>query len=228
MGKNKLERFAYLHQCPLVYQNFNPLIPVLIHENTEVGNMKGQWKSNNFNNNNPIVLELACGGGEYTVALANAHPQKNFIGVDIKGARIWKGANISMSKGLSNVAFLRTRIEQLSNFFDRDEVDEIWITFPDPFLRGSKENKRLTSDRFLDIYTHLLKPKGVIHLKTDDETLYQFTLDTIAQRAGASLVYANDDIYANPLAYVALQYKTYYELEHLSKGRKIKYIQFTI
>ncbi|MEZ4910159.1 MAG: tRNA (guanosine(46)-N7)-methyltransferase TrmB [Saprospiraceae bacterium] len=228
MGKNKLERFEYLHRCSIIYQNFDPLMPNLIHMEEDIGTLSGEWRKKHFKNYNPIILELACGGGEYTVNLAMQFPDKNFIGVDIKGARIWKGAKIAMKNSLDNVAFLRTRIEQICNFFGTDEVDEIWITFPDPFLRASKENKRLTSNPFLDMYNKILKKNGLIHLKTDDDTLYDFTMLTLQNREGANILYTNNDIYASPLKFETLAFKTYYEVSHLSIGRTIKYIQFTI
>lgn len=229
MGKkNKLKKFGDLLSYPNVYENYDPKYPKLVVDQDKEIDMKGRWASFHFNNNNPIVLELACGRGEYTEALAAAYPNQNFIGVDVKGARIWQGATNTLNKGLSNAAFLRTRIEQIALFFDPAEVDEIWITFPDPFLRNSKENKRLTSSRFLDQYQKIIKKGAIIHLKTDDPTLYEFTLETLASYHGAEIMYHNNDIYAQPLAYEELNYKTHYEKEHLADGRKIKYIRFTI
>lgn len=228
MSKNKLKKFAELLSLPHVYENPDPKNPKLFRSEVEVPDIKGHWNTLHFRNDHPLILELACGRGEYTEALAEAYPENNFIGVDVKGARIWKGATNTYNKGLKNAAFLRTRIEQLDLFIGADEVDGIWITFPDPFLRESKENKRLTSARFLNMYQNLLKPGAVIHLKTDDPTLYQFTLDTLAVYPGARIIYQNDDIYASPLAYPELEYKTWYERSHLEDGRKIKYVRFTI
>ena len=228
MGKNKLKKFRDLLTFPNVYENYDPKFPrLLLDKDTEV-EMKGQWKTFHFKNQNPLVLELACGRGEYTVALASAFPDVNFLGVDVKGARIWKGAAYALENHLHNAAFLRTRIEQIALFFDENEVDEIWITFPDPFLRESKENKRLTSARFLDTYKKFLKPGALLHLKTDDPTLYEFTLETIGKYPGATLLYHKDDIYSDELDFPELTFKTYYERSHLADGRKIKYIRFKI
>ncbi len=229
MGKkNKLKKFAELHDFPNVYENFDPKQPALYRNNEEKADLKGHWADIHFKNSNPIILELACGRGEYTVALARHYPDKNFIGVDIKGARIWKGAQQALDEGLNNAAFLRTRIEQLGYFLAEDEVSEIWITFPDPFLRESKENKRLTSARFLNSYRNFLIKGGVLHLKTDDPTLYQFTLDTLSDLEGSKIIYHNEDIYAHSLPYEELGFKTYYEKAHLQAGKTIKYIRFTI
>lgn len=228
MSKNKLKKFAELLDFPHVYQNYDPKQPRLVRSINEEVDLKGNWRNGHFNNDQPLILELACGRGEYTEALAEAYPDTNFIGVDVKGARIWKGASNTLTKGLKNAAFLRTRIEQLDLFIGKEEVDGIWITFPDPFLRESKENKRLTSSRFLDMYKNILKPGGIIHLKTDDPTLYHFTLETLSAYQGANILYQHEDIYSSPLAYPELEYKTYYEKSHLADGRKIKYVRFTI
>lgn len=229
MGKkNKLKKFEDLHVFPNVYENFDPKAPALQRYADTFTDLKGRWGQEHFDNENPIILELACGRGEYTVALAAAYHDINFIGVDIKGARIWQGAKEALDQQLYNAAFLRTRIEQLDHFFSQDEISEIWITFPDPFLRESKENKRLTSSRFLDRYKNILRPQGIIHLKTDDPTLYQFTLDTLSGYPGARLLYNNEDIYNSDLLFPELAFKTHYEKEHLAEGRKIKYIRFQI
>ena len=229
MGKkNKLKKFADLHELPNVYENFDPKKPALYVNKESQVELKGKWAETHFQNNHPIILELACGRGEYSVALAKAYPDINFIGVDIKGARIWQGAQQAMDEGLKNVAFLRTRIEQIGYFFTENEISEIWITFPDPFLRESKENRRLTSARFLESYKNFLKRGGIIHLKTDDPTLYLFTLDTLSSISGANVLYHNDDIYASELVYPDLRFKTHYEGEHLEAGKSIKYIRFTI
>lgn len=228
MSKNKLKKFEAILDFPHVYENYDPKHPKLIRSKDEVVDLKGNWNQGHFTNEYPIILELACGRGEYTEALAEAYPYINFVGVDVKGARIWKGATNTMNKGLKNAAFLRTRIEQLDLFIGKEEVDSIWITFPDPLLRESKENKRLTSPRFLNMYKNILKQGAIIHLKTDDPTLYQFTLDTLSAYQGASVLYHNEDIYSSPLSYPELEYKTYYERNHLADGRKIKYVRFTI
>lgn len=227
-SRNKLQKFAELLNNPFVYENFDPANDHLSWNMTENVNMKGKWNDIHFKNNNPITLELACGGGEYTVALAKAYPNRNFIGVDIKGARIWKGATQAMEEGLSNLAFLRTRIENINSFFGAEEIDEIWITFPDPFLRDSKSNRRLTSAPFLDRFRKILKKDGIVQLKTDSPELYDFTLETIAADNRCNLLYTNDDIYASPLIDEALNIKTKYEMMHLSVGKTIKYTKFTI
>ncbi len=227
MGREKLRKFHELSSFPNVYENRDPQKPGLTNFLGEPVGLKGGWGKNHFKNDRPIVLELACGRGEYTLGLARLFPERNFIGVDIKGARIWQGAQIALTEGLTNAAFLRTRIEQIELFFDKNEADEIWITFPDPFLRESKENRRLTSPPFLKRYAQFLKPGGEINLKTDDETLYHFTLETIKQ-TGAALLYADDDIYANTLPLPAMAISTYYEKKHLQSARKIKYIRFRL
>jgi tRNA (guanine-N7-)-methyltransferase len=228
MAKNKLKKFREIRSFDFVFENPDPKNPALLRYETEQVDLKGKWVSEHFKNNKPLILELACGRGEYTVALAEAYPEKNFMGLDVKGARIWKGANDVSDKKLTNAAFLRTRIEQINLFFGTEEVDEIWITFPDPFTRGSKENKRLTSKAFLKRYVLLLKPGGIINLKTDDEGLYQFTLETLDEWKNAKILYQNDDIYAAELKFNELSYKTYYERAHLEAGKTIKYVRFTI
>ena len=229
MGKkNKLKKFSEVLTYPNVYQNFDPKYPRLVlGEDIEV-DFKEKWATEHFKNNHPITLELACGRGEYTVALAKAYPDRNFIGVDVKGARIWQGASQALEQNLGNAAFLRTRIEQINLFVGTDEVNEIWITFPDPFLRESKDRKRLTSSKFLNLYKHILKKGGILHLKTDSPVLYDFTLETLRQYEGAHILYNNDDIYSSPLAYPELEFKTYYERSHLEAEKTIKYIRFTI
>jgi tRNA (guanine-N7-)-methyltransferase len=225
--RNKLMKFAEVLSFPNVYENFNPRQPRLTASEGVYIDLKGKWASDHFKNNNPIVLELACGRGEYSLALAKENPNKNYIGVDIKGARIWKGASIALNEEIHNVAFLRTRIEQVQLFFGPQEVDEIWITFPDPFLRKSKSNRRLTSIPFLDRYHPIFKENGILHLKTDDPTLYEFSLETLDTHPAYHITYHSDDIYSGPLYTSALNYKTYYEKMHLEDGRTIKYIQAT-
>ncbi len=229
MGKkNKHRKFADLLSYPNVYENYDPKQPRLLSGDNQEADLKGKWASTHFGNNHGLILELACGRGEYTVALAEAFPDINFIGVDVKGARMWQGASIALEKGQKNAAFLRTRIEQIDLFFEKEEVSGIWITFPDPFLRESKENKRLTSARFLDRYRSILNAGAILHLKTDDPTLYQFTLDTLAGYEGARILYFHDDIYSLPLPFPELEYKTHYEKSHLAAGKTIKYVRFTI
>jgi len=228
MGKNKLKKFSDIRSLPNVFENFNPDDVYLTNGENEKLEMKGKWRTDFFKNDNPLVLELACGRGEYSNGLAEMYPDKNFLGLDIKGARIWKGAHQAIEKGLDNVAFLRTRIELITDYLDQDEVDEIWIIFPDPFLKNSKSNRRLTSPAFLNRYRQILKREGLVHLKTDSPPLYEFTLDTIAQDEKCKINYQNDNIYASELVYKELIIKTYYEESHLKDGRLIKYVQYTI
>jgi len=227
--RNKLQKFAEVRTFHNVYQNFDSkeTQPLLLGAEGKV-NLKGKWQSMHFGNKNPITLELACGRGEYTLDLARRYPDRNFIGVDVKGARIWKGAKIALDEDLSNTVFLRTRIELINPFFAANEIDEIWITFPDPFLKERKIRRRLTAPNFLDRYRLLLKKGGLLHLKTDDPTLYEFTVETLEADPKATILYNKDDIYSEPLAFEELTTKTYYEKMHLEKGRKIKYVRFTI
>lgn len=224
--RNKLQKFSEILSYPNVVENYNPEEPKLVIDDGVEVDFKGRWKEAFFKNDNELILELACGRGEYTLALGADYPDQNFLGVDVKGARIWKGAKFALLNNLTNVGFLRTKIEQIDLFFGPGEVDQIWITFPDPFL--GKENRRLTAHSFLDRYKKFLKPGGLVHLKTDDDTLYEFTLDQIGKYPGANLLYEASDIYSEPLKYKFLEYKTYYEIMHLGKGKKIKYIQFII
>ncbi|MBI5914596.1 MAG: tRNA (guanosine(46)-N7)-methyltransferase TrmB [Bacteroidetes bacterium] len=224
--RNKLRKFAEVLAFPNVYENFDSSNPALTGENGQTIELKGKWNELHFKNANPITLELACGKGDYAVGLAQRFPDRNFIGVDIKGARIWRGAKTALELGLQNVAFLRTRIEQIALFFEENEVDEIWITFPDPFLRNSKSNRRLTSPMFLEQYRKFLKKGGLVHLKTDERLLHEFTLGVLAQQDNYEIRYHDDDIYANPLPLPELEIKTFYEKQHLAAGKTIKYIRF--
>jgi tRNA (guanine-N7-)-methyltransferase len=222
--KNKLFKFSEILNFQNVVENYDYVNPKLTHGLNVDVDFKGKWAQDFFHNDHGITLELACGRGEYTNALAQDYPQRNFIGIDVKGARIWKGSKQALQSGLSNVGFLRTRIEQVNLFFEKDEVEEIWITFPDPFLL--KERNRLTHHRFLDLYRPFLKDGGLIHLKTDDLTLYEFSLESLAAWGHGDIVYSNDDIYATPLYSQDLRHKTYYENMHLTAGKKIKYIRY--
>lgn len=221
--RNKLQKFAEVYSFPHVYENFNAKQPQLLGENGKEVDLKGKWAKEHFKNDNPITLELACGKGDYTLGLARRYPNKNFIGVDIKGSRIWKGATTALEEKLENVAFLRTRIEQLHYFFDNQEVAEIWITFPDPFLK--KESRRLTAPRFLEMYRKLIKKDGLLHLKTDSPELYEFTLETLSQVDTFQLLYHEENIYSKALFTDELEIKTFYEKMHLEDGRTIKYVR---
>ena len=223
-GKKKLVRFEQLATMPNVYQNFNILKPALVNSEGEAVDLRNQWSEGHFQNNNPLILELACGGGEYTVALAERYPNTNFIGIDIKGARIWKGANIALENMQNNIAFCRIRIEQIAMFFGK-EVDEIWITFPDPFYK--KERRRLTHPNFLNLYRKILKDGGIVHLKTDDDMLFEFTMETLEQE-NIEIIYSSDNIYDKPLYNNDLEIKTAYEKMHLKNEKTIKYVKFKL
>lgn len=217
MGKNKLKKFAEMEQFPCVFQYpFGRL-------RDEGFDMKGCWRDRFFHNDNPIVLELGCGKGEYTVGLARECPEKNFIGIDIKGARIWKGAKTAVQEQLSNVAFLRTGIELLDSFFAPGEVDEIWITFPDPQMQ--KVRKRLTGARFLSLYRSIMKPDSTVHIKTDSPFLFEFTKRLVGLN-GFHVDECSADIYGEGLRDASTAIKTFYEEQWLSRGKKIKLITF--
>lgn len=189
-------------------------------------NMQGKWNSF-FKNTNPVILELACGRGEYTVGLAKLFPQQNFIGVDVKGNRMYIGAKKCLSEKIDNAAFLRTQIERITEFFAAAEVEEIWVTFPDPQLRISKAKKRLTHPRFLRLYQQILKPSGVIHLKTDSPDLYQFTKKVI-ELYGLTIVEDSNDVYKQPVIQEALKIKTHYESLDIAQSNTIHYLRFTL
>lgn len=187
--------------------------------------MQGKWKEIFFANSHPIVLELGCGKGEYTVSLARLFPEKNFIGVDIKGARLWTGAKDVHLSGLKNVAFLRTNVEMINHFFGSNEVDEIWLTFPDPQMK--KLTKRLTATNFMALYQQFVKSEGLIHLKTDSNFMYTYTQEMI--KANGYVVNQNiDDLYAQSEIDEILNIKTYYEQQWLGRGLTIKYLQFVL
>lgn len=218
MAKNKLSKFADMATYPNVFQyTFNTL-------QTETFPLKGKWNSH-FGNSNPIVLELGCGKGEYTVGLARLFSEKNFIGIDIKGARMWTGATEALNENLANAAFLRTHIELISHFFAENEVSEIWITFPDPQM--SKTNKRLTSTRFMETYSRILKPGGIIHLKTDSNFLFTYTR-AMVQENNLDVLFDTDDLYNSGLEDNILQIQTFYEQQWRSRGLNIKYIKLSI
>jgi len=205
------------------------LTSIAVNRGTEnEANPQGNWSRYQFENDHPIVLELACGKGEYTLGLAKMFPNKNFIGVDIKGNRIWRGAKDALDQGLSNVAFLRIRIEWIEKFFANEEVDEIWITFPDPFPRKSKVNRRLTSPFFLRKFRPLLKHPGIVHLKTDADSLFEFTREVIQENDFVQAVEILEDVYTQSTIKEELKIKTFYEKQHLEAGKSIKYIKLHI
>lgn len=221
MGKNKLARWNELDSFDNVIQ---PLIEDVAGKDHPV---RGKWKNTIFKNRNPLVLELGCGKGEYTVGLAIRFPEKNYIGVDIKGARMWRGAKTSNEQKLKNVAFLRTRIEFINSFFAPDEVDEIWVTFPDPHPGLKNSNKRLTSPWFLNLYRQFVKNKGIIHLKTDNTELYNYT-KSVAEYNDLDIIFSSDDLYSEELPDEILSIRTHYEKIFLKAGLKINYISFRI
>ncbi len=224
--RNKLLKFAEILSFPNVYEQYDMGSPLLTLGQGHRLEMKGDWAAGHFRNDHPVVLELACGKGDYTLGLARQAADRNFIGVDVKGARIWRGAKSALEEGLSNVAFLRSRIEHLTDFFAHREIEEIWITFPDPFLRKGKENRRLTAPAFLERYAALLKPGGTVHLKTDDKTLYAYTLEVLAGQSQFACLLHCEDIYAGTLPMPELDIKTFYERQHLAAGKSIKYVRF--
>lgn len=189
--------------------------------------LKGKWNSEWFENSSPIVLELGCGKGEYTVGLAERYPEKNFIGIDIKGARMWRGARETHQKQLPNVTFLRTRIEFITSFFAPGEVDEIWLTFPDPQLKRKREKKRLTGPVFMNLYRRIMKDDGTVHLKTDSRDLYDYTL-SLALANNFGLITSVTDLYADMPEDPMLSIRTHYEKLFLSQGIPITYLSFRI
>ena len=212
MAQKKLVRFAEVATFPNVLQY--PL------------DMQGKWHSF-FQNENPITLELACGKGEYAVGMGRLYPQRNFLGIDLKGNRIWVGAKKALNEGLKNVGFVRSHIDKIENYFAPGEVSEIWITFPDPQLRVSKARKRLTHPQFLRVYQSILKPGGYIHLKTDSPDLYDFT-KLVAAMYGLNIVEDMEDAYSNPEISEELKIKTYYESLDIAQSNRVHYLKFTL
>jgi tRNA (guanine-N7-)-methyltransferase len=223
MSKNKLKKFAEMETFSNVFQcGMQDL------ESSEVKAMAGHWREKYFKNDNPIVLELGCGRGEYTVGLAQKDPNKNYIGIDIKGARMWAGAKQAEQAGMKNVAFLRINIEMLNHFFTTNEVDEIWITFPDPQMK--KVTKRLTSTYFMERYHQVLKPNGIIHLKSDSPFLYTYTEAMVLENNYTIVVNTSNLYEAEPSAKIedARSLKTHYEKQWLDRGLTIKYIAWEL
>lgn len=214
MGKDKLRKFAEIDTFPNVYQ---------LHLGKV---MKGKWAKEHFKNEQPIVLELACGKGEYAVNLAKLFPEKNFIGVDLKGNRIWRGARTGVDEGIQNLAFLRIQIEDILEFFAPDEIDEIWITFADPQPQESREKKRLTYPGFLEKYRILLKEGGKVNLKTDNDGLYNYTVEKVAELNLITHKNTNN-LYHSDVIDEVLSIKTHYERIYLKTDKNINYIQFS-
>lgn len=212
MGQKKLIRFEEIKTFPNVLQYPE--------------NMPGQWHSF-FKNDQPITLELACGKGEYAVGLGRMYADRNFIGIDVKGNRIWKGAKTALQEGLNNIAFLRSQIDKVTDYFQKDEVQEIWITFPDPQLRISRIKKRLTHPRFLRLYQQFLVKGGIVHLKTDSPDLYNFT-KTVIELYGLELLQDDDNVFAKPDVHPELRIKTHYEGLDIAQSNRIHYLEFRI
>lgn len=222
MGHHKLQRFAENLTFPNLFQvGFDQL-------EQEGFALRGRW-CDHFGNNNPITLELGCGKGDYTVALARIHPDRNYIGLDIKGARLWRGAKTAVEEPLPNVAFIRTHIELIDRFFAAGEVSEIWITFCDPQLK--KPNKRLTSPRFLDTYSRILAPQSILHLKTDSQELYDYTINEVLSTRDVEVMDATADLYGaaeQASRDEAKMTQTFYEKMYLEVGKPITYIRWKI
>ena len=220
MGKNKLRKFSEM-------ENFENVIQPETYHLTNDISLKGKWNKDFFKNKNPIVLELGCGKGEYSVSLAERYPEKNFIGIDIKGNRMWKGATDSIRMGLENIAFLRIRIENIEKCFSENEISEIWITFPDPQIKKRREKKRLTHPVFLKKYSSFLQKEGIINLKTDSQFLYGYTLGIIEGHKH-KLLDCVEDIYGVHQLRQDMDVKTHYEKIYLEKETPITYTKFSL
>jgi len=221
LGKNKLARWTEL-------KSFDHVIEPSFEESFRQDYLlKGKWRSDWFGNDNPIILELGCGKGEYTVGLAHKYPDRNFIGIDIKGARMWRGAKDSNQMQMSNASFLRTRIEFAGSFFARGEIDEIWLTFPDPQPKRKREKKRLPAPLFLNLYRQFLKDNGIIHLKTDSRELYDYTLSVVHTNR-LEIIASVTNLYAEMPDDPMLSIRTYYEESFLKQGVPITYLSFKL
>jgi tRNA (guanine-N7-)-methyltransferase len=214
--KRKQERFKIIEERTNVIEPSKPVYETI----------KGKWRQDHFKNDYPITLELACGRGEYSIGLGKIFPDRNFVGVDIKGERIWKGSTQAVEDNLANVAFLRTQILLLENFFTEGEIDEIWMTFPDPRPRKRDIKRRLTSPRFLEMYKSLLKPEGIVRLKTDNTALFEYTLEEITGRDDIKDLKFTRDLYESELRPECFDIRTRYEEEFSAKGERIKYLRF--
>ena len=221
-SKNKLKRFGENETFDNVFQP--------TRDEVVTGNypLRGKWSADFFKNSNPIVLELGCGKGDYTIGLAQKYPNRNFIGIDVKGARFWRGAKTAVETGLQNAAFVRTQIELLNYVFAANEVDEIWITFPDPQIKFKRTKHRMTNPEFLKLYQKFLKKEGLINLKTDSEFMHGYTLGLL-QGQGHDIIYANHNIYVNEGSPVDVtEIKTFYENQYLEKNKPITFVQFKL
>jgi len=228
MGKDKLKKFAKFKSFPFCFENLSFEEPQLLDAQNEAVDLNGQWKSTTGVSNGELILELACGKGEYTVGMAEHYPDNGYIGVDIKGARMHQGAGFVDEKELSNAAFIRSRIELIEHFFNPGEVDGIFIIFPDPFLRNRSASRRLTSPPFLDRYRKICSPKATIRLKTDSPELYEYTLEVIHEQK-LQIKHQIDDVYACPCSLWGLQeIQTFYEAMHLKAKKTIMYVEFNL
>jgi len=220
MGKGKLQRFVEIDR-------FDNVLELTDFRETNNPKPKDRWHRDIFQNKNPIVLELACGKGAYTLELARRNPEINYVGVDIKGARIWKGAKIAQEEQLENVRFLRIYIDHLQEYFAENEVQEIWITFPDPYPKGSDRSKRLSSEKFLKQYQKVLRKNGIVHLKTDSLLLFDFSKRSVQDFEG-TIIKENDNVHAGVEKEPPLDIRTDFEQKHLQRGRSIKYLKFRL
>jgi tRNA (guanine-N7-)-methyltransferase len=220
VGRKKLWRLAELEE-------FDNLIQFTDQPKQDDFRFHGSWAKDYFKNNNPITLELACGKGDYTIALAEKYPDKNFIGIDMKGPRLWSGCVVAQERGLTNVAFLRIEILDIVHYFAKDEIDEIWITFPDPFLKNGSANKRLTATRYLNSYKQVIKDGAIIHLKTDSTPLFEFSLRSLRDNS-CTVEETIDDVHNDEERHEDLYIKTNYEKKHLADNRIIKYVRFSL
>lgn len=221
-SKNKLKRFKENETFENVFQ---PTREEVVSKNFA---LKGKWNSDFFKNNNPIIVELGCGKGEYSIGLAERNPNANYIGIDVKGARFWRGAKTAIETGMKNVAFVRTQIELINDVFAENEISEIWITFPDPQIKYKRTKHRMTNSDFLQLYKKILKPEGIVNLKTDSEFMHGYTLGLL-HGEGHEVLYANHNVYKNegsPKEVTEIQ--TFYENQYLEINKAITYIRFKI
>lgn len=216
MGRSKLKKFAEIAERNNVIEPSKPIYDKI----------KGNWNQEVFNNSQPITLELACGRGEYSIGLAKEFPERNHIGIDIKGDRIWKGSGIALEEGLTNVAFLRTHLLELANFFEKEEINEIWITFPDPRPRDRDEKRRVTHSRFLDIYKNIIVKGGTVRLKTDNTGLFEYTLELLQSRPDVINLEYTMDLYHSEFEAECHGIRTRYEKKFSAVGHDIKYLRF--
>ncbi len=220
MSKGKLEKFEEVSQ-------FENTLELTDFQDPETDKPKGRWHTDVFGNDNPIVCELGCGKGKYTLELARRNPDKNYIGIDIKGDRIWRGAKTALDNELDNVRFIRMYIDHLEEYFAPGEVSDVWITFPDPYPRSPDSNKRLTSPKFLNIYQKVLKPGATIHFKTDDDDLFLFTRQ-VMEETGCEVLDLKKNIHQKKVEDELVTIKTDYEKRHLADGRTISYLKFSL